>query len=220
MLASLPPLAATIVLVLLAYLLGSLSGSLLLGRLRGVDIRQHGSGNAGGTNALRTQGWGFALGVTAIDLGKSVLATWVALRLAPVDGQLSVTAHGYLAAAAAMIGHVWPVWHGFRGGKGAAALLGALLVLWPWIVPVLLLVWILVLTGTGYVGLATVAAAVALALSAWATGAEAPRLAFAVFAGLFLLFTHRANLRRLRSGNESRFERARLLHRLFGGARR
>ncbi len=220
MLASLPPAAATLVLVLLAYLLGAASGSLLLGRLRGVDIREHGSGNAGGTNALRTQGWGFALGVALFDIGKGVLATWVALRLAPLDGGLSVTAHGYLAAAAAAIGHVWPVWHGFRGGKGAATLVGGLLVLWPWIIPVLLLAWILVLTGTGYVGLATVVAGVALALLAWATGAEAPRLAFAVFAALFLLFTHRANLQRLRAGDESRFERARLLHRLYGRGRR
>ena len=213
--ASLPPVAAVAVLALLAYLLGSVSGSLLLGRFRGVDIRQHGSGNAGGTNALRTQGWGFALGVAAIDIGKGVLATWIALRMAPLDGPLSVTAQGYLAAAAAAIGHVWPVWHGFRGGKGAATLVGGLLVLWPWIIPVLLLAWILVLTGTGYVGLATVAAGLGLALLAWLTDAEAPRLAFALFVALFLLFTHRANLQRLRAGNESRFERARLLHRLY-----
>ncbi len=217
--ASLPPAVAAALLVLLAYLLGSVSGSLVLGRLRGVDIRQHGSGNAGGTNALRTQGWGFALGVAAIDIGKGVLATWLALRMAPLDAPLSVTAQGYAAAAAATLGHVWPVWHGFRGGKGAATLAGGLLVLWPWIIPLLLLAWILVLTGTGYVGLATMVAGALLAVLALATGAEAARLAFCVFAAVFLLFTHRANLQRLRAGNESRFERARLLHRLYRGGR-
>ena len=93
-----PPQVLTASLLLFAYLLGSASGSLLLGRWRGVDIRQHGSGNAGGTNALRTQGWKFALGVVLIDIGKGVLATWIALRYAPVGQPLSVTAHGYLAA--------------------------------------------------------------------------------------------------------------------------
>ena len=201
--ASLPPAVAAALLVLLAYLLGSVSGSLVLGRLRGVDIRQHGSGN----------------GVAAIDIGKGVLATWLALRMAPLDAPLSVTAQGYAAAAAATLGHVWPVWHGFRGGKGAATLAGGLLVLWPWIIPLLLLAWILVLTGTGYVGLATMVAGALLAVLALATGAEAARLAFCVFAAVFLLFTHRANLQRLRAGNESRFERARLLHRLYRGGR-
>lgn len=210
-----PPLALTILLLLLAYLIGSVSGSLLLGRLRGVDIRQHGSGNAGGTNALRTQGWKFALGVAAIDIGKGALATWLALRYAPVGQSLSVTAHGYAAALIAVLGHVWPLWHGFRGGKGAATAVGGLLMLWPWSIPVLLLAWLLVLTSTGYVGLATVVAGACLPLLARWIEAEPPRLAFSLAIALFLVFTHRANLQRLRAGNESRFQRARLLHRLF-----
>jgi glycerol-3-phosphate acyltransferase PlsY len=220
MIGAMSAMMMTASLLLCAYLLGSLSGSLLLGRLRGVDIREHGSGNAGGTNALRTQGWKFAVGVGLFDIAKGVFATWLALRLAPLDAALSVTAHGYLAAAAAAIGHVWPVWHGFRGGKGAATLVGGLLVLWPWIIPVLLLAWILMLTSTGYVGLSTVVAGLGLALLAWWTGAEPPRLAFSLFAAAFLLFTHRANLQRLRRGDESRFERARLLHRLHRRGRR
>src|SRR3982750_4175819 len=100
--------------LLLAYLLGSLSGSLLLGRFRGVDIRTQGSGNAGGTNALRTQGWKFALGVVVVDVGKGALAAWLALRSAPTDGTLSPYAVALAASLAAVIGHVWPVWHGFR----------------------------------------------------------------------------------------------------------
>lgn len=213
------PHLLTASLFLFAYLLGSLSGSLLLGRLRGVDIRQHGSGNAGGTNAFRTLGWKFALGVGLFDIGKGVLATWIALRYAPVGMPLSVTAHGYLAAAAAVLGHVWPIWHGFRGGKGAATAVGGLLVLWPWTIPVLLLVWIVVLTTTGYVGLATVVAGVCLPLLAWMTEAEPPRLLFCLGVALYLVFTHRSNLQRLWRGEESRFERARVLHRLYRGQR-
>ena len=212
-----PPIALTVFLLLCAYLLGSVSGSLLLGRLRGVDIRRHGSGNAGGTNALRTLGWRFALGVVAIDLGKGALAAWLALRFAPLGLALDVTAHGYAAAACAVVGHVWPLWHGFRGGKGAATAVGGLLMLWPWSIGVLLPVWMLVLVATGYVGLSTVLAALALPVLAWGTDAEPARLWFSMFAALFIAFTHRANLQRLRQGTESRFERARLLHRLHRG---
>ena len=212
-----PPIALTVLLLLCAYLLGSVSGSLLLGRLRGVDIRRHGSGNAGGTNALRTLGWRLALGVVAIDVGKGALAAWLALRFAPLGQALDVTAHGYAAAACAVVGHVWPLWHGFRGGKGAATAVGGLLMLWPWSIGVLLPVWMLVLVATGYVGLSTVLAALALPLLAWSTDAEPARLWFSLFAALFIAFTHRANLQRLRQGTESRFERARLLHRLHRG---
>ena len=91
--------------------------------------------------------------------------------------------------------------------------------LWPWSIPVLLLVWIVVLTTTGYVGLATVIAGVCLPLLAWMTDAEPPRLLFGIGVGLYLVFTHRSNLQRLWRGNESRFERARVLHRLYRGQR-
>ncbi|WP_408952536.1 glycerol-3-phosphate 1-O-acyltransferase PlsY [Lysobacter sp. Hz 25] len=215
-----PPLSAAIavaplsvVLLLAAYAIGSLSGSLLFGRLRGVDIRQQGSGNAGGTNAFRTQGLRFAAVVVVFDIGKGALATWLALRFAPVGDDLSVTAHGYLAAFAAVLGHVWPIWHGFRGGKGAATLVGALMVLWPFAVPLLLLVWAVVLIASGYVGLATVIAALCLPLLAWLGDAGLPRQCFAIAAALLVVFTHRGNLARLRAGTESRFAGARLLHR-------
>ncbi len=195
-------------LLIAAYLLGSLSGSLLLGRLRGVDIRTQGSGNAGGTNAFRTQGPTFALGVVVVDIGKGALAAWLGLCF----GEAIWVA--YATAFAAVIGHVWPVWHGFRGGKGAATVIGATLVLWPAAVPVLLAVWLCVLVLTGYVGLGTVLTGLALATLAIATRADTPRLAFAIAAALLLVWTHRGNLSRLRAGTESRFEKARLLHRL------
>ena len=209
------PLVQTVLLLLVAYLLGSVSGSLVLGRARGIDIREHGSGNAGGTNAFRTLGWKFALGVAAIDIAKGALAAWLALRLAPVGQPLSVSGHGYAAAAMAVAGHVWPLWHGFRGGKGAATAAGGLLMLWPWLLPPLVLAWLLVLLATGYVGLSTVVAALTVPLWALWTDASPERRAFAIAMTVLLVFTHRSNLLRLWRGEESRFERARLLHRLY-----
>lgn len=200
--------------VVIAYLLGSLSGSLLAGRVVGVDIRTQGSGSAGGTNAFRTRGWKFALAVVAIDIGKGALAAWLGPRTAagydPAGTALACT----LVAAA---GHTWPVYFGFRGGKGAATLVGGLLVAWPMAVPVLLVAWLLVLTITGYVGLSTVVAAALLLPLAWWQGAHAW---FAVLAAGFIVYTHRANLQRLRRGNEHRFERARLWARWFGARTR
>ena len=204
------PPAFTVALVLAAaYLLGSLSGSLLLGRLRGVDIREHGSGNAGGTNALRTQGWRFALGTVLIDVGKGVAAAWLALAAGVGAPWLP-----YAAGAAAVLGHVWPVFHGFRGGKGAGTYVGALLVLWPLAVPVLVGVWALVLVASGYVGFSTVVAALSLLPLSLLTDASPERAAFVGACALFIVFTHRGNLARMIAGVEHRFERARLWTRL------
>ena len=202
-----PPAVTILALLVAAYLLGSLSGSLLLGRLRGVDIRTHGSGNAGGTNALRTLGWRFALGTVLIDVGKGVAAAWLARRFGDAAGV------PYAAGFAAMLGHVWPVFHGFRGGKGGGTLVGVLLVLWPLAVPVVIGAWAVVLVASGYVGLATIVAAASLAPLALIAGERPERIVFAVGVALFIAFTHRANLARLRAGTESRFERARLFAR-------
>ena len=198
----------TCALLVAAYLLGSISGSLLLGRLRGVDIRTQGSGNAGGTNALRTQGWRFALGVVLIDVGKGALAAWLASFVEPEPGRWA-----YAAILAAIAGHVWPVFHGFRGGKGAATLVGGLAVAWPLALVPVLAMWVASLVLTGYVGLATVLAALVLGgFGAWPP-LDVVRFAFAVVVAALIVYTHRDNLRRLRAGTESRFERARLFHR-------
>jgi glycerol-3-phosphate acyltransferase PlsY len=200
-------------LLVAAYLLGSISGSLLLGRLRGVDIRTQGSGNAGGTNALRTQGWRFALGVVLIDVGKGALAAWLA---AVVPHGFDVQAMALAAVFAAMAGHIWPVFHGFRGGKGAATLVGGLAVAWPVALVPVLATWIFCVVLTGYVGSSTVLAAFALGAFAFVPPVDPARLAFAVAVAVLIAYTHRENLRRLRAGTESRFERARLFHRARG----
>lgn len=202
--------------IVLGYLLGSISGSLLLGRLRGIDIRQQGSGNAGGTNAFRTQGLWFALGVAFVDVAKSAAAAWIGgYGIADSGHALRVA---LLAGAAAAAGHVWPLYFGFRGGKGVGAVLGVLLVLWPAGLAVMLGVIVLVLTTTGFVGLGSMLAGVALIPTAALFAPEPHRTVWvwaAVAIAAFILFTHRSNLRRLLAGTEHRFERARVLARLF-----
>lgn len=202
--------------VLLGYLLGSISGSLLLGRLRGVDIRRQGSGNAGGTNALRTQGFRFALGVIVIDVGKAALAAWAGGYGIADERHALVVA--LLAGAAAAAGHVWPIYFGFRGGKGVAAVLGVLLVLWPTGALIMVVTALLVLGISGYVGLGSIVAGLGLVPAAALIVPEPHRGVWVVAAGViagFILYTHRSNVQRLRAGTENRFERARVIARLF-----
>lgn len=205
--------------VLLSYLLGSLNGALLLGRASGIDVRRVGSGNPGGTNALRAGGARFAAQVMLIDIGKGFLPPWLLPGLVlpgiALDPELSRTWLALACAAAAIVGHCYPVWYGFAGGKGAATALGALAALAPALLIPAGLVWVLVLTSTGFVGLATILAAAALpvwvALTSWA---ERPQLlVFLVALALFIAFTHRSNIERMRDGRENRLERARLLFR-------
>lgn len=202
-----------VLLVLACYLVGSLSGSLILGRMLGVDIRKSGSGNAGGTNALRTRGWRFALVVALIDVAKGVLAA----LLPTASGEAALQHPGWQAAAVlvAAAGHVWPVFFGFRGGKGAATLVGGLAVIWPLALIAVLSTWLLVLFATGYVGLATVlATATLLPMAAFDGGVDpTARGLFAISAFVFIVFTHRGNLQRLRAGTENRFVKARLFSR-------
>ena len=194
------------------YLLGSISGSLLLGRFRGIDIRKQGSGNAGGTNAFRTQGLKFALGVVLIDVGKGALAAYLALRF---SSPAFLDVLPYVAVTAAVIGHVWPVFHGFRGGKGAATLLGGVLLLWPMAVLVMLVVWLICLTLTGYVGLSTVVAGFSLLAFALLDSAPMEVQIFAALVAFLMLFTHRANMQRLWQKNEYRFDKAMIWRRAW-----
>jgi len=198
--------------IVLAYLLGSFSGSLMLGALRKVDIRLSGSGNAGGTNAFRTQGLRFALGVVFIDVAKGVLAAALISRLhffGP-DAAGDYSTQALVCGFAAIVGHCFPVWHGFRGGKGAATAVGVLCVIQPWALAPMLLTWLVVLTLSGWVGLATILAGFSLVPAFLWLQAGPAQLVFAVAVALFLLFTHRSNLRKMRLGSEYRFERAML----------
>lgn len=202
----------------LGYLLGSIIGSLLIGRLRGgIDIRRLGSGNAGGTNALRTQGKRFALWVLLIDIGKGWIATGLlaparlpALAVAPPQWRAWSVA---VCGIAVMVGHIYPLWHGLRGGKGVATLLGAVLGAAPALLLAMLVVWFLAVVAFGFVGLASVLGAVAFAVLAATDAASppAPLLTFAVASALLIAFTHRSNLSRMRAGTEPRVRRLWLL---------
>ncbi len=200
--------------ILLAYLLGSLSGSLVLGKIKNVDIRTMGSGSAGGTNAFRTQGLLFALGVAVLDIGKGVLAAgWIpALSLADAASQISIEQTTLACGFAAVLGHCYPVYHGFRGGKGAATAVGVLIIIEPWLLIPMLSTWLVVLVLSGYVGLATVLAAFSLVPAALYLGNSNNLLIFSVVIAAFIAFTHRSNLQRLLAGTESRFERIRMVN--------
>lgn len=196
---------------LIAYLLGSLMGALLIGMARGVDIRDLGSGNAGGTNALRTQGLWFAAGVVVVDVGKGWLAAgWLPGAALPglaadpaVDREWLTVA----CAAGAVLGHVWPVFHEFRGGKGGATWLGALLALAPALVPVALGAWLAVVVLAGFVSVATMTAGAAVAAALSLRDPEVtPLFCLALAMAAFLAWTHRSNLARLRARSEPRLE--------------
>lgn len=204
--------------LLLSYLLGSVLGSLLLGRLRGVDVRQHGSGNAGATNALRVLGRGMAVAVLAIDAGKGIVAVTLIPAL-PFGPGPELSWVPILCAFAVVLGHVYPVFHGFKGGKGAATLIGVVLGLMPMGAAWVFAGWLLVLVLTGYVGLATLCAALVAPVyvaAAIPAGLASPLGAFALIMAAFVFYTHRENIRRLLGGNENRFERVMLLRRLRG----
>ena len=194
-----------------SYLLGSVLGSLVVGRLRGgVDIRKLGSGNAGGTNALRTQGKIFALWVMLIDVGKGVLPVVIFPTLAipgvGIDPLLSREVIAYAVGFAAILGHVYPLWYDFKGGKGGATAAGVLCVVAPSLALPIILFWIGVIVLTGYVGLATMGAAAGAAAYIGLTGLPQSYRLFVLAAliAALIVFTHRANIARMLQGTEDR----------------
>ena len=143
--------------IILSYLIGSISGSLLLGKIWNVDIRKHGSKSAGGTNALRTVGVVFALLTLVIDVAKGFLPTFIIGYYSNFNSYEMM-----LGAAAAILGHVYPLYYKFNGGKGAATILGALFVLTPQSIPYILAVWVCSVLLSGYVGISTILASLTL----------------------------------------------------------
>ena len=198
--------------IALSYMLGSVSGSMVVGSLHHVDIRKSGSGSAGGTNAFRTQGLKFALMVVLIDIGKGLLAAWLfpQFDVAVLGGSVSAEVQTLACGFAAVVGHCYPLWHGFRGGKGAATAVGALLVISPFALIPMITSWLLVLVVAGWVGLATILAALCLIPAFYGLGATTAQMVFSVVLAIFVLFTHRSNIRNMFDGKENRFEKARV----------
>lgn len=198
----------------LGYGLGGVMGALVVGRLLGgADIRSVGSGNVGATNALRAYGKAPAAAVMLIDVGKGILAAALipGLRLPGVglDPEVGRELLVYAVAFAAILGHVFPVWFDFRGGKGGATAAGLLCYLAPAVAVPIIGAWVLVALVTGYVGLATITAAIAAAAYVGILGwpEQQALFIFACCVALVIVFTHRGNIERMINGTESRFHR-------------
>ncbi len=184
--------------VLIGYLAGSVPFAFLLARSAGVDVRTAGSGNVGAANVLRTAGAGPGALVLLLDVAKGAAAVLLAYAVA---GGASVAA---LSGAAAIVGHIYPVWLRFHGGKGVAVAAGVFSVLAPVATAVSGLLFLVTVWTTRYVSLGSVAATLALPAVAWLAGAPAAVVIVAAATGSLILFRHRANVRRLIAGTERR----------------
>jgi len=210
------PYIQLILLLLLSYITGSFPTSIIMGKLvKGIDIREHGSGNAGGTNVFRVLGWKPALVVVIIDIFKGWLPTAIyATTLFQNQPINDVGVIQILCGFSAVLGHTYTIFAGFHGGKGIGTLAGMLLSLFPIALPLCILVFITTLILTGYVSLSSIFATVALPLILLILpifGIQHNQLSLLIFALLvpfFTIFTHRSNIVRLREGTENRFEKA------------
>jgi glycerol-3-phosphate acyltransferase PlsY len=190
--------------VVLAYVAGSVPFAFLLARRRGVDLRTRGSGNVGAANVLRTSGVGAAVAAVALDALKGTVAVLVAQRL--TSGAAEVMAAGVVS----VLGHVYPVWLRFRGGKGVATAAGVFVVLAPVALGAAVIMFVAVVRVTRFVSLGSMAAAVTLPILSAALGGPASVTAGAVLTAAIIVHRHRANLSRVLAGTERRVgERAR-----------
>lgn len=185
--------------LVLAYLLGSIPFALIAGKLHGVDLREAGSGNLGATNVFRTLGRTAGVAVMVLDIAKGAAAVLVAVALTNNPWPVA-------AAALAILGHVFPVWTHFKGGKGVAVGAGAMIGLVPSASGVLLVLWILLVVFTRYVSVASIVAALAAAPLAYVFGAPWSYVVFIALAGVFVIYKHRENIVRLVHGDESRIQ--------------
>ena len=184
--------------ILCGYALGSIPFALILARRWGADLRQVGSGNLGAANVMRASGVVAGALVAALDMAKGAMSVWLAGRVSD-DARLPAA-----AGLAAIIGHIYPIWLRFRGGKGVATACGVFSVLTPLAVPPTLAIFVAVVWLTRYISLGSVLASLALPPIAFALGSPAPAVAAASAAAVIIVFRHRANVVRVRMGTERR----------------
>jgi len=211
-----------VALVMLGYLLGSIPFGLLIGLIKGVDIRTAGSRNIGATNAGRVLGRKFFVVVLILDLLKGLIPTGLAGWMLSSAGVLSESAtvgcfYWLMVGFAAVAGHNWPCWLKFKGGKGVATSLGVVLAIYPYYTYpglVALVVWIVMVWITKYVSVGSISAAIVFLLTllvlflvhpSWRVVDHWPLLAFAAGMVVVLIFRHRSNIERLRRGTENKF---------------
>jgi glycerol-3-phosphate acyltransferase PlsY len=196
------PALIIIFLTLLAYLVGSIPFGLLIAKTKGVDIRKQGSGNIGATNVLRCLGKPLGITCFALDALKGFLPA----KLFPILGLVDPT-FGILFGAAAILGHNFPVFLKFKGGKGVATSAGMLLGVAPLAVVIGVLTWVIVFYTSGYVSLGSIIAALVVVATGWTAG-YGPVIATALtLLGALTIWRHRENIKRLTVGTENKFQR-------------
>jgi glycerol-3-phosphate acyltransferase PlsY len=187
-----------VVVVLAAYFIGSIPFALILARRWGTDLRRVGSGNLGAANVMRASGVKAGVLVAVLDMAKGAASVWIAVRVG--DGADLPAAAGL----AAIIGHIYPIWLKFRGGKGVATACGVFAVLTPLAVPPALVIFAAVVWLTQYVSLGSVLASMALPPIAYALGSPPPAVIAAAAASAIIVFRHRSNVLRMWTGTERR----------------
>jgi glycerol-3-phosphate acyltransferase PlsY len=199
----------TVIVFILAYLLGSIATAVWVGKIfHGIDVREHGSGNAGATNVIRVLGWKTGIPVLLIDVAKGWFAAYlpVLFHLAEPNSGIE-TSLQILTGLTAIIGHVFPVLAGFRGGKGVASTVGVLIALHPLLTLSCLVIFLVILLVTGYVSIASMCMGVAFPILLFALFGT-PSIVFkifSVFMAIAIILTHRKNIQRLLKGEESKF---------------
>lgn len=184
--------------VVLGYLIGSVPFAFLLARRRGIHLHREGSGNVGAANVLRTAGTASAVAAMCLDIGKGALAVFVARAL--TTGAAAPVAAG----VAAIVGHIYPPWLGFRGGKGVATAAGAFALLAPMAVASATAVFVIVVWVTRYVSAGSLVAAATLLIAAAIEGVPVPVIVGAAMAAFLVAYRHRSNIARLIAGTERR----------------
>jgi acyl phosphate:glycerol-3-phosphate acyltransferase len=182
-----------------AYVVGAIPIGYLVGRLLGVDIRRRGSGNIGATNVLRTAGWTPAVATLLADVAKGYAATWIGSRAGSAPGWAGA------AAVLAVVGNCWPVFLGFRGGKGVATGLGAFLRITPWALVPAAAVWVALVASFRFVSLASICAVAGLPVAILALGYPPALAGAGLVVAIIIVLRHHQNIERLLAGKESRF---------------
>ena len=193
--------------LIVSYLLGSIPTAFLVGKWRGIDIREQGSGNVGATNVFRVMGKKFGTLVLAVDILKGFLVTfWVAASQHPNVSTISLVQSQLAAGLCAIAGHAWPIWLGFRGGKGVATSCGVFLGIYPNAVLLSLLVWVVCALMSRYVSLSSIIAALSFPIFLFLFYRSRTDFALSFVISLllfsFILYTRRANVKRLVNGAE------------------
>ena len=200
---------ALLAILLLAYVAGATPFGYMAAKWKGIDIREHGSGNIGATNVIRVMGRKVGLPVFSLDVLKGLVPVLVAKTWCAKNGY-DATWPMLLAAFGSVVGHNFTFWLGFKGGKGIATSAGAMLAVLPVALGVAVLLWILLFFATRYVAVASIAAGISLPITVLTqrglTGEPAlPMLGFATVIGGLAVWRHRSNIQRLRQGTENRF---------------